>query len=117
MIRNPIQNWIRFSHAEHGRARMGSALRLQMVYFDPLCGNNGDRLIELGARKFLELYRTGNQASLTDIHRMTGLLGLRVAQFWAGCKTGPWQTASTVCHDRNFYSLLSGNVDFAVIVR
>ena len=28
MIRNPIQNWIRFSHAEHGPARMGSALRL-----------------------------------------------------------------------------------------
>jgi hypothetical protein len=54
---------------------------------------------------------------LSDIHRMTGLLGLRFAQFWAGCKTGPWQTASTVCHDRNFYSLLSGNVDFAVIVR
>jgi hypothetical protein len=48
----------------------------------------------------------------TDIHRMTGLLGLRFAQFWAGCKTGPWQTASTVCHDRNFYSLLSGECRF-----
>jgi hypothetical protein len=29
MIRNPIQNWIRFSHAEHGFARMGSASRLR----------------------------------------------------------------------------------------
>ena len=27
---------------------------------------------------------------------MTGLFGRRFAQFWAGCKTGPWQTASTV---------------------
>jgi hypothetical protein len=48
---------------------------------------------------------------------MTGLLGPGVAQFWAGCKTGPLQTASTVCHDRNFCSLFIGNVDFAVIVR
>ena len=31
MIRNPLQNWIRFSHAEHGPARMGSALRLRCL--------------------------------------------------------------------------------------
>ena len=28
MSRNPIQNWIRFSHAQNGLARMGSASRL-----------------------------------------------------------------------------------------
>jgi hypothetical protein len=37
------------------------------------------------------------------------------AQLWAGYKTGLWQKESTVCHERNVYSLLAGNVDFAVI--
>lgn len=52
-----------------------------------------------------------------DILRLTGLPIRKFTQLWAQCRTGPRQTASTVCRDRNVCSLLAGSADLAVSVR
>ena len=55
------------------------------------------------------------QHSQTDIHRMTGLLGLRLAQTGSIGETELRQMASAIGQGIHACSLRAGNVDFAFI--
>ena len=46
---------------------------------------------------------------------MTGLLDLVFAHFWAGCKTGPWQTASTV-RQKSVFHLANAGLGVLVLI-